>query len=65
MYSFVHWSSYIMFDYVSAYIWITAIQHLLTLGNQYSNMKAREKYKPIQSTDCCNRHGENNVDMNR
>ena len=26
MYLFVHWSSYIMFDYVSAYICITAIQ---------------------------------------
>ena len=25
--SFVYWSSYIMFDYVSAYICITAIQH--------------------------------------
>ena len=27
VYSFVHWSSYIMFDYVSADICITAIQH--------------------------------------
>ena len=27
VYSFVHWSSYIMFDYVSAYICITAIQY--------------------------------------
>ena len=29
VYSFVHWSSYIMFDYVSAYTCITAIQHQL------------------------------------
>ena len=28
MCSFVHWSSYIMFDYISAYICITAIQHI-------------------------------------
>ena len=27
VYSFVHWSSYIMFDCVSAYICVTAIQH--------------------------------------
>ena len=30
MFSFVHWSSYIIFDYVSAYICITAIQQYST-----------------------------------
>ena len=32
VYSFVHWSSYIVLDYVSAYIFITAIQQTLLLS---------------------------------